>query len=275
MAKIKKALKAYENDKFLSSREGRTVRILSEYLHPEQYLKKNHIYNTVVIFGSARSISSEDYQIKMDNLLRLKETGNSNKINEEIKRLKKLKFTTKYYDDTVKLSEMISNWSKELPSDKKLYVTSGGGPGMMEAANRGAHNVDSQSIGYNIQLPFEQYPNQYITPELNFEFHYFFMRKFWFVYHAKAIVVMPGGFGTMDELFEMLTLEQTNVISKKIPIVLYGSDYWNNVFNFKYLAEIGMISEEDLKLFKFCDDVDSAFDYLKHGIKKVINIHEY
>lgn len=246
------------------------MRILSEYFHPQAVLKKNRIYNTVVFFGSARSISSEDYEKKLTELEKKQKNGKD--VSDELKKVKRLKFTSKYYDDTVELAKKVSNWSKTLTTDKKVYVCTGGGPGMMEAANKGAYEAEFQNIGFNIELPFEQYPNPHITPELNFEFHYFFMRKFWFVYHAKAIVVMPGGFGTLDELMEMLTLEQTNVISKKIPTVLYGSEYWNNLINFKYLVDIGMISESDLELFKIIDGVDEAFEYLKNEISKLIRV---
>lgn len=265
-------LKAYEDPEFLNSREARTLRILSEYFHPQAVLKKNRIYNTVVFFGSARSISSEDYNKKLTELDEKQSNGED--VTSDLMKLKRLKFTSKYYDDTVELAKLVSNWSKTLSTEKKVYVCTGGGPGMMEAANKGAYEVDFQNIGFNIELPFEQYPNPHITPELNFEFHYFFMRKFWFVYHAKAIVVMPGGFGTLDELMEMLTLEQTNVISKKIPIVLFGSDYWNKLLNFDFLVEIGMISEADLDLFKIIDDIDEAFEYLKNGISKLIRVQQ-
>lgn len=271
--KIKKEiLKAYEDPNFINSKEGRTLRILSEYYHPQAALKKNRIYNTVVFFGSARSISSDDYSKRMTNLLDLKKSGKD--VDEKISLLKKLKFTTKYYDATVEFSKKVSNWSKTLSVDNKVYVCTGGGPGMMEAANKGASEAEFQNIGFNIELPFEQYPNPYITPELNFEFHYFFMRKFWFVYHAKAIVVMPGGFGTMDELMEMLTLEQTNVISKKVPIVLFGKEFWNNLINFDYLIEVGMISEKDLDLFVILDDIDEALEYIKEGISKLLRVRQ-
>ncbi|MFN3194739.1 MAG: LOG family protein [Chlorobiota bacterium] len=266
----KNILKAYENSEFMNGREARTLRILSEYFHPQAVLKKNRIYNTVVFFGSARSISTEDYKKRYTELEKKQSEGID--VSRDLQILKRLKFTSKYYDDSVELAKKFSNWSKTLPTDKKLYVCTGGGPGMMEAANKGAYEADFQNIGFNIELPFEQYPNPYITPELNFEFHYFFTRKFWFVYHAKAIVVMPGGFGTLDELMEMLTLEQTNVISKKIPIVLFGSDYWNRLLDFDFLVEIGMISEADLDLFKIIDDIDEAFEYLKNGISKLIRL---
>lgn len=266
----RKLNKAYEDPIFINSKEGRSLRMLAEYYHPQSVLKKNRIYNTVVFFGSARSISTEEYKKKLKNLISLKESGKD--VEKELKALKKLEFTAKYYDDAVELAKRISEWSKTLTPDNKVYVCTGGGPGMMQAANKGAFEAEFQNIGFNIELPFEQHPNPYITPELNFEFHYFFMRKFWFVYHAKAIVVMPGGFGTLDELMEMLTLEQTNVISKKVPIVLYGKEFWNKLINLDYLLEIGMISEKDLNLFVIIDNIDEAFEYVKNGISKLIRV---
>lgn len=266
----KNLVKAYEDLNFIHSREARTFRMMAEYYHPQAALKKNRIYNTIVFFGSARSVSTEDYELKMAKLIEISEKGED--VAEEIRLLKKLKFTSQYYDATVELARLVSEWSKTLSSDNKVYVCTGGGPGMMEAANKGAFLAEFQNIGYNIELPFEQSHNPYITPELNFEFHYFFMRKFWFVYHAKAIVVMPGGFGTMDELMEMLTLEQTNVISKKVPIILFGKEFWNNMINFDYLLEVGMISDRDLDLFVILDDVDEAFEYVKKGVSKLIRV---
>lgn len=268
----KDLLKAYEDPTFINSREGRTIRMLSEYYHPQATLKKNRIYNTIVFFGSARSISSEDYNMRMKKLIKLQKSGEE--VEAQINKLKKLEFTSRYYDITVEFAKKISEWSKSLSTDNKIYVCTGGGPGMMEAANKGAFEAEFQNVGFNIELPFEQQPNPYITPELNFEFHYFFMRKFWFVYHAKAIVVMPGGFGTMDELMEMLTLEQTNVISKKVPIVLFGKEFWNNLINFDYLLEVGMISKRDLDLFIISDSIDEAFDYVVNGISKIIRVEE-
>ncbi len=266
-------MKSYENTEFLNGKDGRTLRILSEYLFPDQYLKKNHIYNTIVVFGSARSVSTVDYKIKMSEFEdKLRSGIDVEKVNKEIEKFKKLEFTSKYYDETVRLVEMLTSWVKKLPTQKKFYICTGGGPGMMEAANRGAYNTDSQNIGYNIQLPFEQHPNKYITPELNFEFHYFFMRKFWFMYHAKAMIAMPGGFGTLDELFEMLTLQQTKVISKRIPIILYGEKFWKKLIDFEFLAEIGMINQEDLDLVHYSDSPDEAFDFIKQELSSYLNI---
>lgn len=272
---VNTALKAFENQKFLGSREARTIRILSEYLHPEQYLSKYNIRNTIVFFGSARSISSVDYKNRknaaLDKLSKAKDDNEIHALQAELKKLSKLEFTTKYYDDGVKLAKKLSDWSKTLRYEDRFYICTGGGPGMMEAANKGAYLADMPTVGLNITLPFEQQPNQFITPELNFQFHYFFMRKFWFMYQAKAMVAMPGGFGTLDELLELLTLEQTNVMSKKVPILLYGEDFWKKTVDFQFLADIGMINEEDLKLFHYVNDVDTAFEIITDYLKQLIH----
>lgn len=260
------AQKPYENTKFMNSRDARTLRILSEYLLPEQYLNKYNINNTIVFFGSARSISSIEYKRRKDTALDKLSRATTNQeietLQKELKTLNKLEFTTKYYDDGVKLAKKLSDWSKSLRYEERYYICTGGGPGMMEAANKGAYIADMPTVGLNITLPFEQKPNQFITPELNFQFHYFFMRKFWFMYQAKAMVVMPGGYGTLDELVELLTLEQTKVMAKKIPIVLYGEDFWRKAVNFEFLAEIGMINEDDLSLYTYANDVETAFKYI-------------
>lgn len=269
---ILSAKKAFENEQFLKSRDARTLRILSEYLHPEMVLKKRKIYNTIVFFGSARTISSEEYKEKMNELMEKAANDNSGLVKREIERMKRLEFTCRYHDDCIKLTELVCTWAKTVHPKNRLIVCTGGGPGMMEAASRGAYNTDSPAIAYNIALPFEQKPNDYVDETLNFDFHYFFMRKFWFVYHAKAIVVMPGGYGTLDELTEMLTLEQTGSLSKKVPIVLYGKEYWEKLINFKYLAEIGMINKEDLNLFRYCDDPYEAFEYIKDSVSAFLHL---
>jgi uncharacterized protein (TIGR00730 family) len=172
-----------------------------------------------------------------------------------------------YYEDARKLAGLISKWSMSLPGRRHRHViTSGGGPGIMEAANRGAYEAGAKTVGLNIKLPFEQMPNPYITPDLNFEFHYFFMRKFWFAYLAKALVVFPGGFGTLDEMFEVLTLAQTRKLAKKITVVVYGSNYWKNVINMDVLAEKGAIAKKDLELFQFADTPEEAFEILKTNL---------
>jgi uncharacterized protein (TIGR00730 family) len=172
-----------------------------------------------------------------------------------------------YYEDARRLAGMVARWSQTLPGRRhRFVVTSGGGPGIMEAANRGAYEAGCKTIGLNIRLPFEQHPNPYITPELNFDFHYFFMRKYWFAYLAKALVVFPGGFGTLDEMFELLTLAQTKKLAKKITVVIYGSSYWKNVINLELLAEKGAIAMADLELFQFADTPEEAFRILKDGL---------
>ena len=226
---------AYLNETFLNSRDARPLRILSEYLDPLHHLRDEKIQDTIVFFGSAR----------------IREDGPM----------------ARYYQDARTLAGTVTQWSNTLEnSTRRFVVCSGGGPGIMEAANRGAMEAGGKTVGLNISLPFEQWPNPYITPELSFEFHYFFMRKFWFAYLAKALVVFPGGFGTLDELSELLTLTQTEKLAKKIVIVLYGSSFWKEVLNFDALVRHGMISESDLGLFRFADDPETALGILKDGL---------
>ncbi|MGB7130976.1 MAG: TIGR00730 family Rossman fold protein, partial [Candidatus Sulfotelmatobacter sp.] len=173
----------------------------------------------------------------------------------------------RYYEDARRLAFLLTEWSIQIPARRhRFVVTTGGGPGIMEAANLGAHEAGGKTIGLNINLPFEQNPNSYITPALNFEFHYFFMRKFWFAYLAKALVIFPGGFGTIDELFEILTLAQTDKLAKKILVVIYGSEYWNRIMNFQAFVDAGTVSPEDLNLFKFVDTPEDAFSFLREGL---------
>jgi hypothetical protein len=175
----------------------------------------------------------------------------------------------RYYEDARSLAFLLTKWSMKLPSKRhRFVVTSGGGPGIMEAANLGASEAGGKTIGLNIRLPFEQFPNRYITPELNFEFHYFFMRKYWFAYLAKALVIFPGGFGTLDELFEILTLAQTEKLAKKIIVIIYGKEYWNRVLNLDTLVEAGTISPEDKELFCYVDSPDEGFEMLRQGLTK-------
>jgi uncharacterized protein (TIGR00730 family) len=228
---------AYLNAPFLESPDARPLRIVSEYLEPLSHFRDEKIQDTIVFFGSARV--TEDGPM-----------GN-------------------YYRDAVRLAQMITEWSARIESPAARFVIcSGGGPGIMEAANRGASQAGGKTIGLNIGLPFEQRPNPYITPELSFEFHYFFMRKFWFAYMAKALVIFPGGFGTLDELCEILTLAQTRKIEGKIVIVLYGSSYWKEILNFDALFKYGMISEEDLALFSYADDPETALAILQEKLTK-------
>jgi uncharacterized protein (TIGR00730 family) len=259
---------AYENPVFLNSPDGRMMRIASEYLEPLARFRHEKIQDTVVFFGSARFGSLESAQGKM---VFLEKPGSAATADIEVQKKEAAAAVemARYYEDARKLAAMLTEWSMKLPYRKSRFVvTSGGGPGIMEAANRGARDAGGKTIGLNIKLPFEQYPNPYITPELNFEFHYFFMRKYWFAYMAKALVIFPGGFGTMDELFELLTLSQTEKLAKKILVFIYGSEYWNRVINFDAFVESGAISPEDRQLYQFVDTPEQAFEALRDGLTK-------
>ncbi len=263
--------KTYKNHDFLSSPEARQIRILCELTAPKKRFEEEQIENTIVFFGSARSIplkSSEKKLKRIKDKIASADTPSQDLQNSLATAEMNLKLST-YYEASVELAGKITEWSQDMPQkDKRIYVCSGGGPGMMEAANRGASMADGPSLGLNISLPHEQEPNPFQTPKLSFEFHYFFIRKFWFVYLAKAMVAFPGGFGTMDELFELLTLLQTRKVEKTVPIVLFGSEFWNDFLNFDALIKWGVISRQDLDLFKICDDVDEAFEYLKAILSK-------
>lgn len=268
-----RAEKAYKNLEYLNSKEARAIRILAEYSYPEHRLKGKDFLGTIAIFGSARILSREEFaaqEARLNN--ELKTASDKTSIQKKIDRLHKNRHFTQYYDDCVELARRLSEWTMSLPSDKQLLICSGGGPGIMEAANRGAYDAGTDSIGLNISLPFEQFPNPYITPEYNFEFHYFFIRKFWFMNLAKSLIVFPGGFGTMDELFELLTLVQTQKITKELPILLYGTEFWAKVFNFEYLAETGMISNEDLNLFHIANTPEDAFNHIKKELSRIHNL---
>ncbi len=265
--KPKPAPLAYENEVFLDSPEGRILRILAEYQEPLSRFRREQIQDTVVFFGSAR------FQGKVaadDHLTTLRKNGAVASAAQQRMNLKQAEAAVgmaRYYEDARKLAFLLTEWSIQIPARRhRFVVTTGGGPGIMEAANLGAHEAGGKSIGLNINLPFEQYPNCYITPALNFEFHYFFMRKFWFAYLAKALVIFPGGFGTLDELFEILTLAQTDKLAKKILVVIYGSEYWRRAINFQSFVDAGTIGPEDLNLFKFVDTPEDAFEFLRDGL---------
>jgi uncharacterized protein (TIGR00730 family) len=262
--------KAYRNVEFLNSPDARIVRIMAEFLEPQARFRHENIKDTIVFFGSAR------IQERKHALAHLKQVEAKLAKTRKPKKALLLEYRaaqtalemSRYYDECVELSRLITEWSKTLNHSNRFVVCSGGGPGIMEAANRGAALAKGKSIGLNISLPFEQYANGYISPNLNFEFHYFFMRKFWFAYLAKALVVFPGGFGTMDELFEILTLLQTDKIKKKMSVVIYGSEYWKKVINFDEIVHMGMASKEDLNLFRYYDDPREAFEYLRDSLLK-------
>jgi len=253
---------AYENPAFLNSADGRIVRILSEYSAPLAQFRRERIQDTVVFFGSARTPSPESLQLQTKAASEGGRPLVKNTLDPET-----AQEMAQYYEDARKLAYLLTQWSISLKYPRhRFVVTSGGGPGIMEAANRGAYEAGGKTIGLNIRLPFEQAPNPYITPALNFEFHYFFMRKYWFAYLAKALVVFPGGFGTLDEMFEILTLSQTNKLAKKIGIVVYGSSYWKQVINMDVLVEKGTISPGDRELFQFADTPEEAFALLRDGL---------
>jgi uncharacterized protein (TIGR00730 family) len=252
------AEKAYKNLNFLMSRDARSIRILSEYLEPLARFRRYHVTDTVVFFGSARAVPLEEAREAVDR------AGDDPASGRQARRILRL---AEYYEDARRLSYLLTDWSKrlELPS-KRFIVCSGGGPGIMEAANRGASEASGISIGLGISLPVEPTANRFITRELGFEFHYFFTRKFWFVYLAKALVVFPGGFGTLDELFELLTLLQTRKIGKPLPIVLYGKEFWEDVIHFDALVEWGTINSEDLGLFHVASTPEDAFEFLRERL---------
>jgi uncharacterized protein (TIGR00730 family) len=273
---------AYENPAFVNGPEGRLLRIVAEYSEPLARFRREQIQDTVVFFGSARFRGREE----ADHALELLDnTGSTRPAPSEeqpasppqiaagqattLQRRRAVAAVemARYYEDARRLAQLLTAWARTIPSKRHRFVVmSGGGPGIMEAANRGAWEAGGKTIGLNIRLPFEQAPNPYITPGLNFEFHYFFMRKLWFAYLSKALVVFPGGFGTLDEMFEILTLAQTHKLAKKITVVIYGSDYWKRVFNFEALVNTGAISPKDIELFQYADTPESAFEMLRHGL---------
>src|SRR5580700_9550343 len=258
---------AYENRKFLNGPDGRILRILAEYQEPLSKFRRERIQDTIVFFGSARFHSQEQAQAALQELQ--KAGGDSPEARERIQRAKTDLEMSRYYEAARQLAFLITKWTQTISQPRHRFVVcTGGGPGIMEAANRGAFEAGGKTIGLNINLPFEQVPNPYITPELNFEFHYFFMRKLWFAYLAKALVVFPGGFGTFDELFELLTLAQTEKLAKRICIVIYGKDYWDRVINFQALVDSGTISPDDFKLFHWANTPEEAFDCLKEDLTK-------
>src|SRR5215471_3104319 len=281
-ARLEKASLAYANLDFLNSPDGRVLRILAEYIEPLARFRRERIQDTVVFFGSARFANMSTAR---SNLQVLEKPGSKQLAppNEQpatlagalegresslkLKRAQAAVEMARYYEEARKLAYMLTKWSMKLPFKRhRFVVTSGGGPGIMEAANLGASEAGGKTIELNINLPFEQFPNRYITPELNFEFHYFFMRKYWFAYLAKALVIFPGGFGTLDEMFEILTLAQTRKLAKPITVVIYGSDYWKTIINMQEMADKGAISIKDLELFSFADTPEQAFEILRDGL---------
>jgi len=267
-AALDQAPLAYESAAFLDSSEGRPVRILAEYAEPMARFREQRIEDTVVFFGSARFRSMEAAEAELANVdTEAAATPDSHDHDAALQAARAAVNMAQFYEDARSLAQKHATWARSLPGPRhRFVVTSGGGPGIMEAANRGAWEVGARTIGLNITLPFEQQPNRWITPELNFNFHYFFMRKFWFASLAKALVIFPGGFGTLDEAFELLTLAQTGKLQKKLCVVLYGRDYWKSILNLEVMAERGAISFRDLDLFQYADTPEEAFALLQTGL---------
>lgn len=257
----KRTYKFYDNPEVIHSPSSRMLRILSEYIGPQEVFRKNKIQDTIVFFGSARTQPQHFMEKAIEEA---KANGSSV---AQLEQLQRELHMSRYYENARELAYKITNWSKKLKQGRRRFiVATGGGPGIMEAANRGAAEAKGLSVGLNISLPFEQSGNPYISHELEMEFHYFFMRKYWFVYLAKALIAFPGGFGTFDELFETLTLIQTKKTSKHMPVVLFGKQFWDKVIDLNALAEFGTIGREDLSLLYSTDSVDEAFTYLTENL---------
>jgi uncharacterized protein (TIGR00730 family) len=263
----------HENKAFMQSTPARPIRILAEYIHPLAQLKKEGVGDTVVMFGSARI---ESHEVAAARLTRLKseKTGklSKDKLKHHHLAVREAKYAlemSRYYEEARQLSHKLTTWSLSLgPRPRRFVVCSGGGPGIMEAANRGAYEAGGKSIGLSIELPHEQFANPYISPELSFNFHYFFMRKLWFAQIAKALIVFPGGFGTMDELWEMMTLSQTGKMPKHTLILIYGRKYWNDILNLKAMVRWGTINQGEYEKLQFADTVDEAFELIRSGLEK-------
>jgi hypothetical protein len=263
----------HENSTFMQSTPARPIRILAEYIHPLAQLKKEGIGDTIVMFGSARIESHETAaarytRLKTANVAKMSKV----KLKEHHLALRGAKSAlemSRYYEEARQLAHKLTTWALSLgPRPRRFVVCSGGGPGIMEAANRGAYEAGGKSIGLSIELPHEQFANPYISPELSFNFHYFFMRKLWFAQIAKALIVFPGGFGTMDELWEMMTLSQTDKMPKHTLILIYGRRYWNDILNLKAMVRWGTINQSEFNQLQFADNVDEAFEVIRAGLEK-------
>ena len=254
----RQSVKAYLKESFLRSSDARPLRILAEYIEPKSRFENHKIDDTIVFMGSARFVSREEAEAGV----RAAERGEG-----DLERARVRLAMSRYYEDARELARRLTEWSKQLADDERRFVVcTGGGPGIMEAANRGASDARGLSVGLTISLPREEFDNRYVTRELSFHFHYFFMRKFWFAYLAKALIVFPGGFGTLDELFEIMTLRQTRKMNKHLAIVLFGAKYWNEVIDFDALARHGTIDREDLALFHRTDSVEEAYEIVKRHL---------
>ncbi len=257
-------VKAYLKESFLNAADARPLRILAEYLEPKSRLARHRIEDTIVFMGSARLASREQAQAELDA---------AQAAGQDLTRAQSRLAMSRYYEDARELARRLTEWSKQLGEDERRFVVcTGGGPGIMEAANRGASEAKGLNVGLTISIPVEEFDNRYVTRELSFHFHYFFMRKFWFAYLAKALLVFPGGFGTLDELFEILTLRQTRKMRKHLSVVLFGTQYWDEVVNFDALVRHGTINAEDLKIFHRTDSVDEAFDIVTRDLTRYASV---
>jgi uncharacterized protein (TIGR00730 family) len=256
--------KAYKNLDFLSSPAARHIRILCEYEEPRQRLMRHRVHHTIVFFGSARCRAIDEAEKMLaDARVALEGAPDDPVLAHAVRKAEIATRMAPYYDAARALATKLTAWSNARQNGRKYVIASGGGPGIMEAANRGASEAPGgRSVGLGISLPFEQGVNPYVSEDLAFEFHYFFTRKYWFLYRCKALVIFPGGFGTMDELFETLTLEQTGKVKKHLPILLFGVEYWSRVLDLDVMVEFGTISPEDAKLVHKTSDVDEAFAWL-------------
>ncbi|MEE9299769.1 MAG: LOG family protein [Alphaproteobacteria bacterium] len=258
--KQRPSLKAYQDPTFLNSRDARALRILAEYLEPEARFDRLNVKDTIVFLGSARTLPEDDAQAALESA---KAGGGDTEQAEMQLRM------SHYYGEARELARRLTEWSKGLEGrERRFVICTGGGPGIMEAANRGASEAKGLNVGLTISLPAQEFANTYVTRRLSLHFHYFFMRKFWFTYLAKAIIVMPGGFGTLDEFFEVLTLLQTLKIKKRMPIVLFGTAFWDDIVNFEGLARYGMIDKDDLEFMRRTDSVDEAFEFITGELTK-------
>jgi len=264
---------AYRNERFMESSDARTLRIAAEYLEPQARLRRASVQNTVVFFGSARVMSRASAKERLRSLLAAKKSRKSAVNQQELCDARMTLRMSRYYEEARELARLITEWSLGLKNGSHfLVVCSGGGPGIMEAANRGASEAGGVTIGFNIKLPTEQSSNPYITPELNFMFRYFFMRKLWFAQPSRAVIVFPGGFGTMDEMWEFLTLIQTHKMGHRCTLLLYGSEYWKKAINFGWLAETGTISREEMNLIRFVNTPQEAFGMVKEKLTRLLHL---
>ena len=267
MTKQNKPLKAYENPEFLNSSDARIIRMLSEFIEPQTKFRKHKIIDTIVFFGSARLKSKKDSLAEYNKFKVM--NPKTPTFAENLRFAQRQVEMSKYYEDAVELSRRLTDWSMNLGTHaNRFIICTGGGPGIMEAANKGAKLTGGLSVGLNISIPFEQFVNKYVTRDLSFVFHYFFMRKFWFAYLAKCLVAFPGGFGTMDEMFEILTLLQTGKIKKKMLLIVYDERFWKKIINLDGLIEHGFINKEDIANLSFCNSVDQAFSLITKYFEK-------